>query len=252
MSCPERVDVRVVAHRGAWRAAGLPQNSLAALRRAIALGGAASECDVHLSADNVLLVAHDDDWHGMPIATTDTARLLGQPLPNGEGLPRLADFLAVLGECAAAGQGRGFKLLIELKSSPLGDERTLEAVGLLLGEVAAAGVRGQVEYILFHYDAARLLIATDPEAHVSYLGGDVAPAQLYAEGFAGLDYDYRLLREQPQWFAQAKELGLATNVWTVNGEADLRFALGCGISSITTDEPELLTRLLHANNDQTI
>src|SRR5690606_40007377 len=42
---------QVIAHRGAWKIDGLPQNSIASLHRAIELGCAGSEFDVHRSEE---------------------------------------------------------------------------------------------------------------------------------------------------------------------------------------------------------
>ncbi|MDR0661304.1 MAG: hypothetical protein LBG19_11065 [Prevotellaceae bacterium] len=50
---------KVVVHRGAWKADSLPQNSIASLKKAIALGCTGSEFVVHLTADDVLVVSHD-------------------------------------------------------------------------------------------------------------------------------------------------------------------------------------------------
>lgn len=49
----------VVAHRGAWKSDGLPQNSIASLKKAISLEVAGSEFDVQLTADGVLVLNHD-------------------------------------------------------------------------------------------------------------------------------------------------------------------------------------------------
>lgn len=49
----------VVAHRGAWKNDGLPQNSIASLKKAISLEVAGSEFDVQLTADGVLVLNHD-------------------------------------------------------------------------------------------------------------------------------------------------------------------------------------------------
>ncbi len=48
----------VVAHRGAWH--GAPENSLAAIERAIAIGADIVEIDVRKSADGQLFLMHDD------------------------------------------------------------------------------------------------------------------------------------------------------------------------------------------------
>ncbi len=54
---PKR-DCAIVAHRGAWR--GAPENSLAAIERAITVGANIVEIDIRKSADGELFVMHDD------------------------------------------------------------------------------------------------------------------------------------------------------------------------------------------------
>src|ERR1700756_3456866 len=56
----------VVAHRGAWDP--LPQNSLQAFERAIALGCDAIEIDVRRSADGRLVIVHDARVGGRSVA----------------------------------------------------------------------------------------------------------------------------------------------------------------------------------------
>lgn len=48
----------IVAHRGAWH--GAPENSLAAIERAIAVGADIVELDIRESADGELFIMHDD------------------------------------------------------------------------------------------------------------------------------------------------------------------------------------------------
>ena len=56
---------KVIAHRGAWKNTGTPQNSIASLKAAIALGCAGSETDVHMTADSALVINHDPEWGGL-------------------------------------------------------------------------------------------------------------------------------------------------------------------------------------------
>ena len=88
---------RVVAHRGGAVEAGLPDNSRAALRYAKSVGCWASECDIYLTADNDVVVAHADGncrvnglhpWE----STVEQLRTAGK-LANGEELPRFAEYL---------------------------------------------------------------------------------------------------------------------------------------------------------------
>lgn len=51
-------DCAIVAHRGAWR--GAPENSLAAIERAITIGANIVEIDIRKSADGELFIMHDD------------------------------------------------------------------------------------------------------------------------------------------------------------------------------------------------
>ncbi|MGF9565955.1 glycerophosphodiester phosphodiesterase family protein [Neorhizobium sp. JUb45] len=54
----QKRDPAIVAHRGAWH--GAPENSLAAIERAIAVGADVVELDIRKSADGELFIMHDD------------------------------------------------------------------------------------------------------------------------------------------------------------------------------------------------
>ena len=51
-------NTKVIAHRGYWKTEGSAQNSIRSLERASEIGAYGSEFDVHLTADNVLVVYH--------------------------------------------------------------------------------------------------------------------------------------------------------------------------------------------------
>jgi glycerophosphoryl diester phosphodiesterase len=59
---------RVVAHRGAW-GAGVPENSLAAFEQAIELGADMIEFDVRRTRDRELIIFHDAELAGAPVAS---------------------------------------------------------------------------------------------------------------------------------------------------------------------------------------
>ena len=88
----------------------------------------------------------------------------------------------------------------------------------------------------------------DPFAQCAYLKGDISPEQLAADKMYGLDYNYGALQKNPQWIKQARQLGLNTNVWTVNDEALMEHFLKEGIDCITTNEPEILLKRIAAAN----
>ncbi len=228
----------VIAHRGAWKKESLPQNSMASLKHAIELGCVGTEFDVHLTKDNILVVNHDNDFMGVVIATATYEELLALTLPNGEKIPTAEAYIR-----------EGMKqqhttLIFELKTSPLGLERTLESAEYAVNLVKKLGAEKQVEYILFSYDGAKKVVELDPEAKVSYLMGDISPAEAKAAGFYGIDYNFRIYRQNPTWIQEAKDVGLVVNAWTVNTEEEMHHLLDQDVPFITTDEPELLFEVL--------
>ena len=231
---------KIIAHRGAWKANGLPQNSIASLREAVRLGCEGSEFDVWMTADEVLVVNHDHDFQGMDIETSTYEQLLSKTLPNGEKIPTLKAYLT------EGMTQKGTKLILEFKPSQLGITRSERVGELSVRTVQELGAQAWVEYITFSYEGGVKAIATDPKAKVAYLNGDKTPLELKKAGFFGFDYHISLLRRMPQWIAEAKALGLTTNSWTINKEEDMNWLLELGVDFITTDEPEKLATLVHA------
>jgi glycerophosphoryl diester phosphodiesterase len=229
---------KVIAHRGAWKAQGLPQNSLASLSEAVRLGCEGSEFDVWMTADEVLVVNHDADFEGMPIETSNYAQLLTQNLPNGEKIPTLKEYLA------EGMKQTGTKLILEFKPSAISVERSEKVGELSVKTVQELNAQKWVDYITFSFEGGKKAIATDPKANVAYLNGDKSPAQLKEAGFFGFDYNIRVLRQKPEWIKEAQNLGLTVNAWTVNNPEDMKWLLDQKADFITTDEPELLFQLI--------
>lgn len=229
---------KAIAHRGAWKTDSLPQNSIASLHRAIELGCAATEFDVHLTKDGVLVVNHDNDFYGIDIATATYAELLTKKHPNGESIPTAEAYLR------EGMKQKNTKLVLELKTSKLGKERTLESVDRAVALVKGLGAEDVVEYIAFDYDACKRFVELAPDAMVQYLNGDVAPAQAKADGLRGLDYHFNIYRKHPSWIKEAHDLGLVINSWTVNTEEEMRNLIDQQVEFITTDHPALLLDIL--------
>jgi len=229
---------KIIAHRGAWKANGLPQNSIASLREAVRLGCEGSEFDVWMTADEVLVVNHDHDFQGMDIETSTYEQLLAKTLPNGEKIPTLKAYLK------EGMTQKDTKLILEFKPSQLGAARSERVGELSVRTVQELGAEAWVEYITFSYEGGIKAITTDPKAKVAYLNGDKTPLELKEAGFFGFDYHISLLRRMPQWIAEAKALGLTTNSWTINKEEDMSWLLELGVDFITTDEPDKLATLV--------
>ncbi len=112
----EKADNIVVAHRGAVKEfSGTPDNSLASLRNAIALGCYGSELDIYWTKDNNVIVAHADSNcrinNMYPWECTVSELRGGGVLSNGEILPTLEEYIRV-----AATEGKCTKLVLDIKN----------------------------------------------------------------------------------------------------------------------------------------
>lgn len=229
---------KVIAHRGAWKNTGAAENSIAALKQAIALKCEGSEFDVHMSADSLPVINHDAAIQGISIAKTNSSELLGLKLSNGESLPTLEAYLK-----AGMEQSRT-KLILEIKASELGRESSIALTRKVVALVEKLQAQAWVDYISFDYDVCKEVMTLAPYAKVAYLKGDKTPAELAADKFFGLDYHFSILQKNPTWVADAKNLNLTVNVWTVNDQPTLEDLLRQDVDFITTNEPELLLSLL--------
>ena len=235
---PDFANNIVVAHRGAWKAEKHPENSIAALKHAIALKCTGSEFDVQMTADDILVVNHDDLYKGMSIAGTSYADLAVHLLPNGEKLPTLREYIL-----AGLENNTFTRLVCEIKPTNTlkRGQKMAEKTIQLVNELHA---RSMTVYISFGYDILKKIEELDPNAHTQYLNGEKPPETLKMDGINGADYHYEVFRKHPEWIESAKKHGITLNAWTVNDPEDMDWLLDKGFDYITTNEPELLLQKL--------
>jgi len=218
---------KIIAHRGYWNTAGSAQNSIKALELADQLGVYGSEFDVHLTADNILIVNHDRMIGGIDIQTSNYDAIKDQRLSNGEILPNLESFFDTARQLTIT-------LICEIK--PHGTkQRDIEAAQEVVNMVRKKGLESRVEYISFSLDICNEIIKIEPSAKVLYLNGDLSPQQLKDLGLTGLNYHYAVMNENMDYFTKAKELGLAVNIWTVDDVSLMKNFFEAGADFITTD-----------------
>ncbi|MER2265706.1 glycerophosphodiester phosphodiesterase family protein [Methylobacterium oxalidis] len=137
-NAPAWLTARPIAHRGLHdRAGGIPENTIAAARAAVA-AGYGIECDVQPSADGEAMVFHDEALGRLTEASEPTASRPAAALRalsvagTAERIPTLAAFLAEIG-------GR-VPVIVEIKSRYSGDltltRRVVETVSGYDGPVA--------------------------------------------------------------------------------------------------------------------
>ncbi|WP_295939787.1 glycerophosphodiester phosphodiesterase family protein [uncultured Alistipes sp.] len=220
---PEAVDNRVCAHRGAWKEYSLPNNSIAALQKAIDLRCFASECDIHITKDGKVVVYHDNTYYGLIFkdATYEELRAKGK-LPNGEELPLFEDYLQKVldGGCT--------QLWVDVKS--LDDEyggnsesikagiaaaeivhemRARNFVGFLIGRLAV--YESVVRYVRSEWPVAYMNTAYTPDQFINKnmtwanfdilkVGLDNAKAKSYTDKGIRLSLYQIDTDEQMQWY----------------------------------------------------
>jgi glycerophosphoryl diester phosphodiesterase len=243
MSLVAQNQPKVIAHRGYWQTYGSAQNSIHSFERAAEIGVYGSEFDVQMTSDSVLILFHDNATQGMKIQEVPYSRLMDIKLSNGECIVTLREFLEV-----ARKTDSDIKLIFELKPHAT-PERNREAAHRSVEMLREKKLTGRTEFITFSLDVGKELIHLASEIPVYYLNGEQSPRELKNFGFAGLNYHFDVMRKHPQWFKEAKKLGLGINVWTVNDPAVIKEMADQGADFITTDIPsEAIIQLNHRKN----
>lgn len=233
--------MRIIGHRGSGRngTCGVPENTLASFRRAEREGASMIELDVHLSADGVAYVIHDDTLDrttdGRGCVGRRTAAELDELTAQGHPLPRLEAVLTAV----------GIDLNVEIKVTetdgcPAAD-RVLAAEEV--GRVLEGDPRRR--YVLVSsFDVAQLLAvrAQAPRLPLGLLttkarGFDVAREH-------GFDAVHPLASiVDAERLATARAAGLMVHPWTVNDAAQMRQLIHLGVDGIITDYPARLAEV---------
>ena len=246
-----------VAHRGA--SAHAPENTLAAVRAAVARGADLVELDVQRSRDGALVLLHDESlarttnveqvypgrapWRVADLTYDELARLdagswksrehVGEPVPT-------------LGEAVEVLRGSRTGLLLELKAPHLHPGMVGEVVAALQavpGYVDEAVAAGRLVVESFDLAAVRRHRALDPRIPVGVLGSPPRSALPHLATWADQVNPHHR-RVDPAYVAQLHDLGLECLVWTVNHPAAMRRAVRLGVDGVITDRPDVLRRTL--------
>lgn len=169
----------VVAHRGAWKKNNLPENSLASLREAIRIGCTGSEFDIHMTADDSLVINHDADYFKLPIEKTNYAELIAHQLSNGEKLPTLYEYLF-----EGLKNNTTTRLICEIKPSIISKERGQQIAEKVIRLAQKMKAEQMLVYISFDAGILKKLIEIDPKVHTQYLNGDWQPDAISEAGIS--------------------------------------------------------------------
>jgi glycerophosphoryl diester phosphodiesterase len=239
----DRVDI--TAHRGSSMAA--PENTLSAVRRAIDDGATFVEFDVQLTADGVLVVAHDADLMRtarVPLVISKSTHAdlkkvdLGirfDPKFAGERIPTLEEVID-------ATKGK-IKLIVELKSYQADAKRLAADVVRML---EAHNLLGDAVVMSLEYSETQEVKRLNPRVTTGFVStaalGDIAR----------LNVDFLAVNAAKATNAligTAHAQGKMVYVWTVNEPHQMSTMIDRGVDNIITDDPATLVGVLRSRRD---
>ena len=229
--------LEITAHRAG--AAHAPENTVAALKRAIEDRADWAEIDVQLTADKQLVIMHDIDLARIgggkkrvdqatlaEIRALDVGKLFG-PEFAGEKIPTFEEILAAA--------GHRIRLNVELK--PHGKSDIEELTRRVVAEIQQAGIAGQCRLCSQSYEGIRLGKQLEPRLEIGYIVatslGDVTR----------LEIDFLMIKGSlatEDLVMRAALRKIEVHAWTVNDPAQVGTLLDAGVANIITDDPSLI------------
>ena len=153
----------MIAHRGAPRSSGAPENTLAAFRAAIEAGAGWLEFDVRRTSDGVLVVVHDDT---VDRTTDGTGRVADLTLAEVRALPPGGDAtIPTVEEVVDLAAAAGVPILPEIKAGPSNPGMTGQLVELL----RAKGYLDRAVILAFEAETLDELRRIAPDARTCWL-----------------------------------------------------------------------------------
>ena len=231
--------VEVIGHRGA--AASRPENTMAAVEKAIEDGADWVEIDVQETADGEIIVVHDSDFmksSSVPTKVWDVTMEEVAEIDIGSWFdPAYADQRApLLYDVLRAVKDRS-KLIIELKY--YGHDVDLE--NRVIALVEEAGMDEQIATMSLKYPAVQKMLRLRPDWRTGVLAatsvGDLTGLEGDFVAVSAASLTTRLIR-------RADAAGKDVYVWTVNDAAMMSRMISMGVNGLITDEPALAREVI--------
>ncbi|MDD2430486.1 MAG: glycerophosphodiester phosphodiesterase family protein [Bacillota bacterium] len=224
----------IVAHRG--NSSEAPENTMASVKSAIAVGADAVEIDVYRTIDGELVLLHDSSLERTTNGTGDVKTKTYDYLKTldagssfnrkfaGEPIPLLRDVLLEIKDKVT--------LVIELKQA--GIERDV------LDLIIETGTRDQVVVIAFNAGLLANFYYMAPDIPTSVLSYSTKTIDevvaLAATGKTrSVDLNYGVINKEMATYLIGR--GYSLWAWTVNNVKDMQRMVDLGASVITTDNP---------------
>ena len=224
----------IFGHRGA-RSTEAPENTLAAIERALRQGADGVEVDLRLTADGVVVCLHDPTLLRMTGNARDVTAVRFRDLPTVDGhpLPRMAEVLDLVGN-------RGH-VVLELKNPPWPGSATSGLVPAVL-----AGLRRQrgSAITVSSFDRPRILELRTRSTGIrtALLGRPglslaVLLRRAVTDGHSEVHPHVSSVLPRPSEVGLAAAQGVTVIAWTVNQPQDLIALQAAGVHGVICDDP---------------
>jgi glycerophosphoryl diester phosphodiesterase len=225
-----------IAHRGGpqFAQSTLPENSLAAIARALELGVYAVEIDV-FQIEGELLVTHDRRLgrvvSGQGIITQQPLVYLRQQrLENGEPIPTLQQVLELVGDKAL--------LNIEIKGA-----NSVPTLKRVVDEYVNSHQGNYEQYSISSFDHQQLFQCLQQMPQIKrgvLIEGIPLDYAACCEPLNAYSFNMHLSFLTPELIKDAQTRGLKNWVYTVNHEEDWEAMMALGVDAVFTDKPDKL------------
>lgn len=236
---------RIIGHRGAAKAA--PENTLAGLREAKRQGAAWVEVDAKLTADNAIILLHDDlvdrTSNGKGPAAQFTLEQI-RALDAGSWLaPAFAGVqVPTLEETVRELLSLGLNCNFEIKPCPGRERVTAEFVMRELQRLWPAHLEKPL-ISSFAYQSLEVAYTLAPEFPRAVLVEEVpATWQALCEGVEAIALNPWQKTLTPEWTKAVKKAGYRVISYTVNETARARELFDWGVDAVFSDVPGQLLK----------
>lgn len=247
-----RNGTKVIAHRGASGSA--PENTLAAIKKALAMEVDMVEIDVHLSQDGQVIVMHD---HTLDRTTNGSGKISMTSSAEIEELEAGSWFdssftgekVPTLDEVLQTVNGKA-KLLIEVKKGEKfydGIERTILSLIERYNAEEWCILQSFQDRILNNFQDLeteiplhKLLVGPIPLTPFIYDGKLKTGGIQQYEDFAGINISRKYAKQG--LIQNIHDQKQTTYAWTVNDPAEMKKLIDLGVDGIITNHPEYLTK----------
>ncbi len=230
----------VSGHRGASGLA--PENTLAAVRKAMELGATMTEIDVHLTKDGRVVLMHDDSLHRTTdgkglvvekslheIKTLDAGSWFDKAYAQ-EPVPTLDEVMDLVRD--------KMKLNIEIKISGLEPDIAERTIAVIRENEFS----DQCMITSFDHSTVEKVKALAPDIRTGWIFSKIPGPEIFGGTWEVLSVNYKSVT--PEFMENARAVNKQVYVWTVNKPDIMKSMIQLGVDAILTDYPDRLIEVL--------